>query len=56
MSEMKKIADGWNRVLDAVTRQGVERRQNYWSSIMFMSVDKRQNTDRRRTYKERRKK
>ena len=33
MSEMKKI--------------GVDRRQNYWSSIMFMSVDKRQNTDRR---------
>tara|TARA_R100000656_G_scaffold37298_1_gene31531 strand:- start:54 stop:227 length:174 start_codon:yes stop_codon:yes gene_type:complete len=56
MSEMKKIADGWNRVLDLVTRQGVDRRQNYWSSIMFMSVDKRQNTDRRRTYKERRKK
>jgi hypothetical protein len=47
MSEMKKSADGWNRVLDLVTRQGVDRRQNYWSSIMFMSVDKRQNTDRR---------
>ena len=47
MSDMKKIADGWNRVLDLVTRQGVDRRQNYWSSIMFMSVDKRQNTDRR---------
>ena len=43
MSEMEK-------------RESVDRRQNYWSSIMFMSVDKRQNTDRRRTYKERRKK
>jgi len=47
MSEMKKSADGWNRVLDLVTRQGVDRRQNYWSSIMFMSVDKRQSVDRR---------
>ena len=26
MSEMDKIADGWNRVLDLVTRQGVDRR------------------------------
>ena len=58
MSEMKKsavgripisqIQDGWNRVLDLVTRQGVDRRQNYWSSIMFMSVDKRQSKERRK--------
>jgi hypothetical protein len=36
MSEIKK-------------KQGADRRQNYWSSIMFMSADKRQSVARRQS-------
>jgi hypothetical protein len=60
MSDMKKSADGWNRVLDLVTRQGVDRRwqtaypQNDRNERRFvMTHDNRTST---RTYKERRKK
>jgi hypothetical protein len=60
MSEMKKSADGWNRVLDLVTRQGVDRR---WQTC-FPRDEKNEkrvvlefNEDKEiRTYKERRKK
>ena len=61
MSEMDKIADGWNRVLDRVTRQGVADRR--WQTC-FPRDEKNErrvvlefNEDKEiRTYKERRKK
>jgi hypothetical protein len=60
MSEMKKSADGWNRVLDLVTRQNTDRR---WQTC-FPRDEKNEkrvvlefNEDKEiRTYKERRKK